>query len=133
MSPDKAIKEGAMALFGEKYGDEVRVISMGNNNDKIFSLELCGGIHVDTTNKIGEFSIINESSISSGVRRIEALSGDELKTYLKNKKISSLEKIQNNQKKLDEIVKLIKALKGDTVKFEKFNNEKQSRDTNIRF
>ena len=100
MSPDKAIKEGAMALFGEKYGDEVRVISMGNNNDKIFSLELCGGTHVDTTNKIGEFSIINESSISSGVRRIEALRGDELKIYLKNKKISSLEKTTKQSKKI---------------------------------
>ena len=125
MSPDKAIKEGAMALFGEKYGDEVRVISMGNNNDKIFSLELCGGTHVDTTNKIGEFSIINESSISSGVRRIEALRGDELKIYLKNKKISSLEKTTKQSKKLVEIVNLIKDLNGDTTKFEKFENEKQ--------
>ena len=128
MSPDKAIKEGAMALFGEKYGDEVRVISMGKNKDKIFSLELCGGIHVDTTSKIGEFSIISESSISSGVRRIEALRGDELKTYLKNKNTASLEKTQNNKKKLEEIVNLIKNLNGDIVKFEKYKNEKQIND-----
>ena len=128
MSPDKAIKEGAMALFGEKYGDEVRVISMGNNKDKIFSLELCGGTHVDTTNKIGEFSIISESSISSGVRRIEALRGDELKTYLKNKNTASLEKTQNNKKNLEEIVNLIKNLNGDIVKFEKYKNEKQIND-----
>ena len=128
MSPEKAIKEGAMALFGEKYGDEVRVISMGNDNNKIFSLELCGGTHVDTTSKIGEFSIINESSISSGVRRIEALRGDELKVYLKNKNIASLEKTENNQKKLQEIVNLIKDLNGDIAKFDKFRNEKQIND-----
>ena len=128
MSPEKAIKEGAMALFGEKYGDEVRVISMGNDNNKIFSLELCGGTHVDTTSKIGEFSIINESSISSGVRRIEALRGDELKAHLKNKNIASLEKTENNQKKLQEIVNLIKDLNGDIAKFDKFRNEKQIND-----
>jgi alanyl-tRNA synthetase len=128
MSPDKAIKKGAMALFGEKYGDEVRVISMGHDNAKIFSLELCGGTHVDTTSKIGEFSIINESSISSGVRRIEALRGEELKLFLKNKNTASQEKIQNNQNKLQEIVNLIKDLNGDTKKFEKFENEKQIND-----
>ncbi|MAK12245.1 MAG: alanine--tRNA ligase [Candidatus Pelagibacter sp.] len=128
MSPDKAIKEGATALFGEKYGDEVRVISMGNNKDKIFSLELCGGTHVDKTNKIGEFSIINESSISSGVRRIEALRGDELKLFLKNKNTASQEKIQNNKKKLLEIVNLIKNLNGETKKFEKFEDDKQIND-----
>ena len=128
MSPDKAIKKGAMALFGEKYGDEVRVISMGHDNAKIFSLELCGGTHVDTTSKIGEFSIINESSISSGVRRIEALRGDELKLFLKNKNTALQEKTQNNQKKLIEIVNLIKELNGDTKKFEKFENEKQIND-----
>ncbi len=127
MSPAKAINEGAMALFGEKYGDEVRVISMGNNN-KIFSLELCGGTHVDKISKIGEFSIVSESSISSGVRRIEALRGDELKVYLKNKDTASLIKIQNNQKKLKEIVNLIKDFKGDTKKFAKFKNEKQIND-----
>ena len=128
MSPDKAIKKGAMALFGEKYGDEVRVISMGHDNAKTFSLELCGGTHVDTTSKIGEFSIINESSISSGVRRIEALRGDELKLFLKNKNTALQEKTQNNQKKLLEIVNLIKELNGDTKKFEKFENEKQIND-----
>ena len=96
MSPEKAIKEGAMALFGEKYGEEVRVVSMGKNNDKIFSLELCGGIHVENTGKIGQFSIINESSIASGVRRIEALRGDELKTYLENKNISQQENLKKN-------------------------------------
>ena len=74
MSPEKAIKEGAMALFGEKYGEEVRVVSMGKNNDKIFSLELCGGIHVENTGKIGQFSIINESSNNKNKNIITSVS-----------------------------------------------------------
>ncbi|MBB3859068.1 alanyl-tRNA synthetase [Novosphingobium hassiacum] len=76
MSPDDAIEAGAMALFGEKYGDEVRVLSMGRATDKHFSVELCGGTHVRALGDIGVFRIVAEGAVSSGVRRIEALTGE---------------------------------------------------------
>jgi alanyl-tRNA synthetase len=82
MTPDDAIEAGAMALFGEKYGDEVRVLSMGLGADASYSVELCGGTHVNATGDIAIFKIVGESAVSSGVRRIEALTGEGARLWL---------------------------------------------------
>jgi len=85
MTPDAAIEAGAMALFGEKYGDEVRVLSMGISEEEggnSWSVELCGGTHVSALGDIGLFKIIGESAVSSGVRRIEALTGEAARLWL---------------------------------------------------
>ena len=84
MTPKRAVDNGAIALFGEKYGDEVRVLSMGKDNNNYFSIELCGGTHVKNTSEIGKFKIINQSSIAAGVRRVEALRATQLSEYLQN-------------------------------------------------
>lgn len=84
MSPEDAVDAGALALFGEKYGDEVRVLSMGRASDggRNYSVELCGGTHVKATGDIGVFRIVSEGAVSSGVRRIEALTGEAAREWL---------------------------------------------------
>ena len=82
MTPDDAVAAGALALFGEKYGDEVRVLSMGRNEGASYSVELCGGTHVSALGDIQLLKIISESAVASGVRRIEALTGEAARRWL---------------------------------------------------
>ena len=85
MTPDDAIAAGALALFGEKYGEEVRVLSMGTRDEAHYSVELCGGTHVNALGDIALLAVTSESAVSSGVRRIEALTGEAARQYLKGR------------------------------------------------
>ena len=100
LSYDDALKKGAMALFGEKYGDEVRVLSMGNG----YSIELCGGTHVSRTGDIGLLKITSETGIAAGVRRIEAVTGE-----------SSLAYVKDQAARLSQIAHLVKVNSSDVV------------------
>ena len=102
---EAAKAKGAMMLFGEKYGDEVRVLSMGSIiEDKNFSIELCGGIHVKRTGDIGLFKIISEGGVAAGVRRIEAITGSK-----------AVEAVQKNERDINSINALLKAQKDQTL------------------
>ncbi|HYD04855.1 MAG TPA: DHHA1 domain-containing protein, partial [Reyranella sp.] len=84
MTPEEAIAAGAMALFGEKYGDEVRVLAMGGRDGETYSVELCGGTHALRTGDIGLFRIVGEGAVSAGVRRIEAVAGNAAEAHVRH-------------------------------------------------
>lgn len=112
MTPDDARAIGAQALFGEKYGDEVRVVSMGQlegsgkgSDKQTYSLELCGGTHVARTGDIGMFALTGETASAAGIRRIEALTGD-----------AAMAELRRVDRELSEIAGILKAQSGDVVK-----------------
>ena len=118
MTPKEAVENGALALFGEKYGDEVRVLSMGTDKNTYFSTELCGGTHVRNTSEIGNFKIISQSAIAAGVRRVEALRASQLNNYLNSKKIDQQSKDEKLQENIEQIKNQIKSLGGEFDKTE---------------
>ena len=123
MSVDAAIAEGAMALFGEKYGEEVRVVSMGRNGPgaekPIYSLELCGGTHVQRTGDIGLVKIVSEAAVAAGVRRMEALAGAAARAYLveQDKRLSDVAGLLRTSS--SSVVERVEALLDERKKLEK--------------
>ena len=114
MTPDDAIAAGAMALFGEKYGEEVRVLSMGRTDwqgsGRNYSVELCGGTHVRATGDIGLFRIVSESAVSSGVRRIEALTGEAARDWMVGREESLKSVAATLKTSPDEVLERVAAL-----------------------
>ena len=112
MTPKAAIEKGALAFFGEKYGEEVRVVSMGREKEAFFSTELCGGTHVKNTGDIGKFKTVSQSSIAAGVRRVEALRDKQLEDYIINKQKQSTLSIQKDEETIKELSSQIIQLGG---------------------
>ena len=108
----QALDEGAMALFGEKYGDTVRAIKFGE------SMELCGGIHVKNTSEIWHFKIVSEGAVAAGIRRIEAITSDAVKNYFALQE-NTLHEVKNALKNPQDILKSVIALQDDNAKFKK--------------
>jgi len=124
MDVDDAIEAGAMALFGEKYGDEVRVVSMGTalqgeKAGKAYSVELCGGTHARRTGDIGLVKIVSESAVAAGVRRIEALTGEGARTYLNAQDCRAREAAGLLKIKSDDLVPRLQQLLEDRKKLER--------------
>ena len=124
MKLDDALKSGAMALFGEKYDDDVRVLTMGENS---YSVELCGGTHVNRTGDIGFFVITNQSSVASGIRRIEALAGSKSIEHVKKLRDVNLSLQSSLNVSADELQDKVNSLIEENKKLKKSSNKKSSK------
>ncbi|WP_397574461.1 alanine--tRNA ligase [Sphingorhabdus sp.] len=119
MTPDDAVAAGALALFGEKYGEEVRVLTMGKRDDTHYSLELCGGTHVNALGDIALFTIISEGAVASGIRRIEALTGEAARLWLVGRETQLKNVAAMLKTAPDEVGARIETLMNDRKRMEK--------------
>jgi alanyl-tRNA synthetase len=120
MTADEAIKTGATALFGEKYGEEVRVVSMGNRDGGVaYSTELCGGTHVRRTGDIGLIKVLSEGAVAAGVRRIEALTGESALAYLEGQDTALLEVVSILKTSAADVVGRVSGLMEERKKLER--------------
>ena len=122
MNPEAAMKAGAIALFGEKYGDEVRVLSLGEPIDvdtKKYSVELCGGTHVDRTGDIALFKIVSEGAVAAGIRRVEAVTGEAARQYLETQASYTRAAADTLKSKPEDVPARIMALMAERKKLEK--------------
>ncbi len=119
MTPDDAVAAGALALFGEKYGDEVRVLSMGEAAKKSYSVELCGGTHVSALGDIALFTIISEGAVASGIRRIEALTGEAARLHLAGREAQLKDVAGLLKTGIDDVAARVESLMADRKRMEK--------------
>lgn len=122
MSPDEAIKAGALALFGEKYGDEVRVLALGNDPKdltKAYSVELCGGTHVASTGDIALFKIVNEEAVAAGIRRVEAVTGEVARRYLEDQAGLARQAADTLKTRPEDVPERLEGLLADRKRLEK--------------
>jgi alanyl-tRNA synthetase len=122
MTPDAAIEQGAMALFGEKYGDEVRVLAMGEALDasgKSYSVELCGGTHVNATGEIGAFAILSEGAVAAGIRRVEATTGQAALDWFKGELASARAAADLVKSKVADLPERVATLVSDRKRLER--------------
>jgi alanyl-tRNA synthetase len=119
MTPDDAVAAGALALFGEKYGDEVRVLSMGKDDVAHYSVELCGGTHVNALGDIGLLTIVSEGAVASGIRRVEALTGEAARLWLAGRE-SQLRDVASLLKTgIDDVAARVETLMAERKRLEK--------------
>jgi alanyl-tRNA synthetase len=120
MSPDDAVEAGALALFGEKYGDEVRVLTMGpRDGARAYSVELCGGTHVNALGDIALFKIVSEGAVASGIRRVEAMTGEAARQWLTDREDKLKDVAAQLRANPDEVPARVAALSDTVRKLEK--------------